>query len=146
MKEKIVPVLIIIGLFLAGYVTTSLIINTKNNNIKNAQTKENSKVVPVVLTKNTPDGITKVKTVKITDEKEIENFKELVKDIHVLDNMELVSLAIPNEIEIHYKDITISTSVSSFRHCYYKDDTMEKSAMALMSEKLTNFIKDELDI
>lgn len=141
MKKKIVPVLIIIGIFLIGYITTSVIINTKNS-----QTKENSKVTPLILTKNTPDGITKVKTVKITDEKEIKKFKKLVKDIHVLSEWELVSLGIPNEIEIHYKDITISTSVSSFRHCYYKDDTMKKSAMALMSEELTNFIKEKLDI
>lgn len=90
--------------------------------------------------------MTKEKTVKITDEKEIEKFKKLVKDIYVLSEMELVSLAIPNEIEISYKDITISTSISSFKYCYYRDDTMEKSAMSLMSEELTNFIKEKLDI
>jgi len=141
MKKKIVPVLIIIGIFLIGYITTSVIIN-----IKNSQTKENSKVTPLILTKNTPDGMTKEKTVKITDEKEIKKFKKLVKDIHVLSEMELVSLGIPNEIEINYNDISISTAVSSFNYCYYKDSTMEEYAMASMSEELTNFIKEKLDI
>ena len=73
--KKVLPLLIVIGLFLIGYFSTSIIINKNRKEYK----KNNSSIEPIIITTYSKVNGNKIAVVKITDEKEIEKFLEKEK-------------------------------------------------------------------
>lgn len=63
--KKVLPLLIVIGLFLIGYFSTSIIINKNRKEYK----KNNSSIEPIIITTYSKVNGNKIAVVKITDEK-----------------------------------------------------------------------------
>ena len=128
--KKVLPVLIVIGLFLIGYFSTSIIINKNRKEYK----KNNSSIEPIIINGN------KIAVVKITDEKEIEKFLSMTKDIVILDGPMAVSLFVITEVKVSYKNLRIYTQ-KDYEYCYYRAENSNESPLAIMSSDLVNFIK-----
>ena len=94
--KKVLPLLIVIGLFLIGYFSTSIIINKNRKEYK----KNNSSIEPIIITTYSKVNGNKIAVVKITDEKEIEKFLSMTKDIVILDGPMAVSLFVITEVKV----------------------------------------------
>ena len=134
--KKILPLLIVIGLFLIGYFSTSIIINKNRKEYK----KNNSSIEPIIITTYSKVNGNKIAVVKITDEKEIEKFLSMTKDIVILDGPMAVSLFVITEVKVSYKNLRIYTQ-KDYEYCYYRAENSNESPLAMMSSDLVNFIK-----
>ena len=102
--------------------------------------KNNSSIEPIIITTYSKVKGNKIAVVKITDEKEIEKFLSMTKDIVILDGPRAVDLFVITEVKVSYKNLRIYTQ-KDYEYCYYRAENSNESPLAMMSSDLVNFIK-----
>lgn len=136
--KKIIAAIVIIAIIVAGV----LLIVNKNKKEK-TNTPEPISIPSSITVREYEYGTNNlIKETTVESKEELEKYAKYIKEIKPLTAEEMVDLAILNQYEIIYEDITIRIQFGVKNYCFFTDSKEKVSSLSKMPEGLLELVQE----